>query len=166
MAVACGCRGLLCPRTEGEGWDLGVRLPPPPGASERRSVRACSDSIVWQLPPSTLPSLPPRMQSRGALNLKTSLNTPHAPPPALLSFSELSLGQSPLSPSLLLPPLCASKSRGMCWLNSVVRLLFIGPAGFATPPLIHTHTFIHTLPDSNTLPSTGRLQHRCQRRPC
>uniref|UniRef100_A0A7N8X2K6 Centrosomal protein 131 n=1 Tax=Mastacembelus armatus TaxID=205130 RepID=A0A7N8X2K6_9TELE len=35
-----GCGDLLCPRLEGEGWDFGVRLPPPSEASERRSVSA------------------------------------------------------------------------------------------------------------------------------
>lgn len=78
MAVAgvAGCRNLLCSRLEGEGKGLEVRLPPPPGASERRSVCARSGSIVRQLPPLTPPLTASEDAEQRGFKFEDILNTP------------------------------------------------------------------------------------------
>lgn len=136
-----GCIDLLCPSLEGEGWYLWGQVTP----FHKDTVKGeevCVHAVV-ALCGSCRPPLPASEDAKlRGFKCKDILSTPLTLQKSPESFSGCHWVTRQPSPSRLLPPPKA-KSKGMCSLNSVVRFLFIGPAGFSPLPHRHTRSFTH-----------------------
>lgn len=132
---------LLCPSLEGEGWYLWSQVTP----FHKDTVKGeevCVHAVV-ALCGSCRPPLPASEDAKlRGFKCKDILSTPLTLQKSPESFSGCHWVTRQPSPSRLLPPPKA-KSKGMCSLNSVVRFLFIGPAGFSPLPHRHTRSFTH-----------------------